>query len=459
MSTAASRGQWTSRFGFILAAAGSAIGLGNIWRFPYTAGQNGGGAFVLVYLIFVALIGIPVLLSELSVGRRTEKNAVGAYQVLAPKTAWPWLGGLGVLSGFGILSFYSVVAGWTLGYCYYAVAGKFAGDLDSAASGEIFGSLVGHDVWPVVLCGIFMLATALVVRGGVSGGIERAARVLMPIFLVLLVLLALRALTLSGAREGLVFFLHVDFSALLENPGVIGSALGQALFSLSLGMGAMITYGSYLRKEENVPVSAASIAIFDTSIALLAGLIIFPALGHAGFDFESGTPGAGLVFQAMPTIFGEMPLGSVFGTVFYVLLAIAALTSTISLLEVIVAYFVDNRGWSREKASWVIAFVCFVLAVPSALSLGANNFLSGLPGGGFLGLMDLLFGKYGLTIGAMGICIFVGWYWGVPKALEEIEASGHKLPASPLWGFLVRWVCPVAVLFIFGLVVAGRANW
>jgi len=452
----ASRGQWSSRFGFILAAAGSAIGLGNIWRFPYTAGQNGGGAFVLVYLFFVAAIGIPVLLAELSVGRATRRNPVGAYRTLAPRSRWPWLGAVGVACGFGILSFYSVVAGWTLGYGYYAVSGRFADGIDSAASGAIFNSLVASPLWPALLCAVFLLLTALVVRGGVSSGIERASKILMPVFFVLLLLLAIRSLTLEGAGDGLRFFFHVDFSALVADPGVIGSALGQALFSLSLGMGAMITYGSYLPKDENVPVSAASVAFSDTAIAIVAGLMIFPALAHAGVDPQAGP---GLVFVAMPTIFGAMPAGTIFGIVFYVLLAIAALTSTISLLEVIVSYFVDERGWTREKAVWIISAICFVIAVPSALSLGASSFFSNLPAGGFLGLMDLIFGKYGLTIGAFGICVFVGWFWGVPKALAEIESSGHRLPAAPLWSFLVRWVCPVAVLLIFGLVVTGRANW
>lgn len=456
MSTPVNRGQWSSRFGFVLAAAGSAIGLGNIWRFPYTAGQNGGGAFVLVYLIFVALIGIPVLLSELSVGRATRLNPVGAYRKLAPGTAWPWLGAIGVACGFGILSFYSVIAGWTLGYGYYAIQGRFSGDFDAAASNEVFTNLVSGPMVPVALCAVFLLLTALVVRGGVSSGIERAAKILMPIFFVLLLFMAIRSVTLDGASAGLEFFFHVDFSKLIEDPSVIGSALGQALFSLSLGMGAMITYGSYLPKEENVPVSAVSVALFDTTIAILAGLIIFPALFHAGVDPQVGP---GLVFVAMPSIFGALPAGTLFGIVFYILLAIAALTSTISLLEVIVSYFVDNRGWTREKAVWIVTLISFVLAVPSALAFGASSFFTNLPGGGFLGLMDLIFGKYGLTIGAFGICVFVGWFWGVPKALAEIESSGHRLPAAAAWGFLVRWVCPVAVLIIFALVVAGRANW
>ena len=253
----------------------------------------------------------------------------------------------------------------------------------------------------------------------------------------------------------MTFLFHVDFSKL--TPEVMGNALGQALFSLSLGMGAMITYGSYLSKDENLPLAAGSVALFDTSIALLAGLILFPALFHAGVDPQAGPS---LVFVVMPTIFGTMPFGNLFGAAFYVLLAIAALTSTISLLEVIVAYFVDDRGWDRSMASMVIGFACFVLAVPSALSTGANATLTNMAGGnGFLGLMDILWGKYGLTFGALGLCLFAGWRWGVARALAEIEGGGHKLPGAPVWGFLVRYVCPLALLIILGLVITGRANF
>lgn len=457
MSTqATSRGQWSSRFGFILAAAGSAIGLGNIWRFPYTAGENGGGAFVLLYLAFVVLIGIPVQLSELSMGRKTERNAVGAFKALAPGTAWPAVGGLGVASGFGILSFYAVIAGWTLGYIYYAAVGRFSAGMEQSASDEIFASLSGGTLGPILLLAAFMILTALVVQRGVQGGIERASKILMPIFFVLLAALALRSLTLPGAGEGLKFLFHVDFSKLLDAK-VAGSALGQALFSLSLGMGAMITYGSYLKKDENMPVAAVSVAFFDTLIALLAGLIIFPALFSAGLEPAQG---AGLVFVVMPKVLAAMPAGTFFAVLFYVLLAIAALTSTISLLEVIVAYFVDERGWSRPAAVWSVALVCFLLGVPSALSFGGNGFFTNMLGGmGFLGLVDMVFGKYGLTIGALAICVFVGYRWGIKNALEEIGGGGHRLPAGALWGFLVRFLCPVAVLCILVLVVMGKANF
>lgn len=459
MSTqATNRGQWSSRFGFILAAAGSAIGLGNIWRFPYTAGENGGGAFVLLYLVFVLLIGIPVQLSELSMGRRTERNAVGAFKVLAPGTPWKMVGGLGVLSGFGILSFYAVIAGWTLGYVYYALVGRFTADMAPGASGEIFASLTGGTLGPILLLGAFMVLTALVVQGGVQGGIERAAKILMPIFFVLLVALALRSLTLPGAEAGLKFLFDVDFSKLLDAE-VAGSALGQALFSLSLGMGAMVTYGSYLKKDENLPVAAVSVACFDTLIALLAGLIIFPALFSAGMEPAAGP---GLVFVVMPQVLAAMPAGTFFAVLFYLLLAIAALTSTISLLEVIVSYFVDERGWSRPAAVWSISLVCFVLGVPSALSFGGNDFLSGvtfLRQEGFLSIVDMVFGKYGLTIGALATCLFVGWRWGVKNALEEIGGGGHPLPAGKLWGFLVRFLCPVAVFCILLLVILGKGNF
>lgn len=452
--TGTDRGQWSSRLGFILAAAGSAIGLGNIWRFPYTAGENGGAAFILVYLIFIVAIGVPVQLCELSLGRKSTRAAVGAFKVIAPGTKWSFLGVMGVMAGFGILSFYAVIAGWTVGYLYFAITGSFTG-IDQTGSTEIFTTLVSGSFWPILLLAVFMIVTALVVQGGIQGGIERAARILMPLFFVFLVVLAIRSLTLPGASEGIAFLTQVDFSKL--NFAVMGNALGQALFSLSLGMGAMITYGSYLKKDENLPVAAASVAIFDTSIALLAGLIIFPAVFAAGMEPSAGP---GLVFMVMPIVLTAMPGGSFFAFLFYFLLAIAALTSTISLLEVIVSYFVDERDWSRPKAVWSVAALCFLIGVPSALANGANGFLSGqVFGTDFLSFMDLVFGKYFLTIGAGGICIFAGWFWGIPKALEEIENGGHKLPGAPLWSFLVRFVCPVAVIVLLYMVITGQAAW
>lgn len=452
--SAIDRGKFNSRLGFVLAAAGSAIGLGNIWRFPYTAGTYGGGAWVLMYIGFVFVIGVPVLFAELSIGNETQTSSVTAFKRLVPNSMWPLLGGLGVLTGFGILSFYSVIAGLTVVYAGFALTGRFSGGLDIAQSGMIFTDITANPAWMIGVAFLFLLITALIVRKGVGGGIEKAATFLMPILFVFLLILVGRALTLPTAGEGLAFM----FKPHIEEITIAGtvSALGQALFSLSLGMGAMITYGSYLPKEENLPASALTIAVFDTSIAILAGLVIFPALFLVGAE---ATAGPGLIFVVMGGIFDAMPASNIMAFIFYGLLSIAALTSTISLLEVIVAYFVDERDWRREKATWVVAGACFALAVPSALSLGASSALTSLGGRGFLGYVDLFCGTYFLTIGAMLICFFVGWKWGVPAAVAAIERGGHTMHGAAVWGFLVRFVCPLAIFVLLVYGATQGANW
>lgn len=446
-----SRGLWSSRLGFVLAAAGSAIGLGNIWRFPYSVGTGGGGAFVLVYLFFVLAVGIPVLFAELAIGRASERNPVGAFKALVPGRLWPLVGGLGVVTGFGILSFYCVIAGWTVGYLWMALTGGLRGAVDADSSNAIFSGLIGDAGPALLLTALFLAITAFVVRGGVAKGIERAARVLMPALFVLLLVLVARSVTLPGAETGLAFFLRPDFSAL--TPSAIMSALGQALFSLSLGMGAMITYGSYFPKDQSLPVSGVTVAVFDTTIAILAGLIIFPALFAAGVEPNAGP---GLVFVVLPTIFSSMPLGGLFAVLFYLLLAIAALTSTISLLEVVVAYFVDERGWPRKRAAMVIVGICFLIAVPSALSQGAVPSLGNLFGMDFLTLQNVIFGNYSLSIGALLICLFVGWKWGKGRALDSIELGGGRMPGRRAYMFVVRYVCPLAIAMILGFIVITR---
>ncbi|RMG43846.1 MAG: sodium-dependent transporter [Acidobacteria bacterium] len=447
------RGNFGSKVGFILAAAGSAIGLGNIWRFPYTAGESGGGAFVLVYLLWVVLLGVPVLLAELAIGRASQRNPVGAFRALAPGSWWPAVGGLGVLTGFGILAFYSVVAGWTLGYLAKSISGGIRELGTPEASRAAFGQLIGDPLSALFLTFLFLLLTVLVVRGGVQGGIERASKFLMPLFFLLLVVLAVRAVTLPGASEGLRFLFHFEWEKI--TPRVAMTALGQALFSLSLGMGAMITYGSYLPRSENLPFSGASVAFFDTLIALLAGLIIFPAVFATGGKPDAGP---GLVFVVMPTVFDKLPLGVLFAVAFYALLAIAALTSTISLLEVIVAYLVDERGWDRSRASFSVGGACFVVAVPSALSQGGAAWLSegGLFGLDFLTLQSILFGNYALSIGALLICLFVGWRWGTAPAVEEMRRGAGELRTAALWSFLVRYFCPLAVAAVLAFIVVTR---
>jgi len=431
------RGQWSSTTGFVLAASGSAIGLGNIWRFPYVAGTNGGAAFVFLYLACVLLICLPYLFAELALGRHTRKNPVGAVAAVKPNTPWPIVGGLGVLTGVFILSYYAVIAGWAFGYIFKTVIAPALPHAEFTASPAI----------AIPLFAMFLMLTILVVVGGVEHGIERWAKILMPVLLVLMILVIVRGLTLPGAGAGLEFYLKPDFSQVTGK--TLLAALGQAFFSLSLGMGAMVTYGSYLPRKSDLQVSGGSVAVFDTLIALMAGFMIFPAVFAMGKDPASGPT---LLFVVLPEIFAEMPMGTFIAIVFFVLLSIAALTSTVSLLEVVVAYFVDERKWSRKKSVWVIGAVTFVVGLPSALSQGANETLSTMTVLGstsFLLVMDFFWGNVSLAIGACLLSIFVGWIWGVSKARQELrEGSKISERTLALWSFFIRWVCPVVIFIV-----------
>jgi NSS family neurotransmitter:Na+ symporter len=443
-----SRGEWSSKMGFILAAAGSAIGLGNIWRFPYVAGENGGGAFVLVYIVFVVIIGLPYMFAELALGRSVQRNPVGAIDAIKPGSVWKGVGYLGVLTGVGILSFYGVIAGWTVGYIYKMVI----------AEPGSFSEFIS-DPWLVsFLFAFFIFITAVIVYGGISGGIERWSKILMPIFFILLAGLIVYAVSLEGASKGLAFYLKPDFSKITGR--VMLAALGQAFFSLSLGMGLMITYGSYVSKKENLISSGIYIAIFDTLIAVMAGLIIFPALFAMG---KSPAQGPQLVFVVFPELFGQMPGGYVVGALFFVLLSVAALTSTISLLEVPVAFLVDEKKVNRKTIVWVVAFVTFLVGLPSALSQGASDFFtnfgllpSRLTSPDFLSHMSFVFGDFSLAFGALLLSIFIGWIWGAKNASDEIEqgAPGFK-STRKIWMFMIRYFIPIVIFIIllnlFGL--------
>ena len=439
------RGQWGSNLGFVLAAAGSAIGLGNIWRFPYVTGQNGGAAFVIIYLACIALICVPYLFAELVVGRHAHKNPVGAIKAISPYTPWWLVGALGVLTGVFILSYYGVIAGWVFGYIF---KGFVAHDLP-------FTEFIAQPQAVIPLFALFMLLTVFVVLGGVEQGIERSAKVLMPILLVLMVVVIIRGLTLEGAGKGLEFYLKPDFSKV--NGQVVLAALGQAFFSLSLGMGAMITYGSYLPKTSNLRTAGGSVALFDTGIALLAGFMIFPAVFAAGKDPADGPA---LVFITLPAVFDAMPAGQVIGMLFFLLLSVAALTSTVSLLEVVVSWGVDEKKWSRKKSVWTIGAITFVVGLPSALSQGAVPALGGegfsiLGQSDFLSLMDFLWGNISLALGALLLSIFVGWVWGRTGAGAEFrEGSDISDEAVSFWWIFIRYVCPV-VIFIVLLNIFG----
>ena len=433
-----SRGAWSSKLGFILAAAGSAIGLGNIWRFPYVTGMQGGAAFVVVYLACVFVIGVPVLIAELTLGRRTSLNPVGAIRAISKSRYWPLVGYLGVATGVGILSYYAVIAGWTVGYIFRTIA----------HSTTSFESFVADPTVEIGYFIVFLLLTAGVVAGGVERGIERWSKILMPLLALILVGLIVYAMTLEGASRGVEFYLKPDFSKI--SGATVLAALGQSFFSLSLGMGTMITYGSYISKQENLAVSAVSVALADTTIAVLAGLVIFPALFSVGI---APTQGPGLVFNVLPKIFETMPGGTFVGVFFFVLLVIAALTSTVSLLEVPVAFLVDQRKWSRKKAVWIVTAVVFIVGLPSALSQGTVPFFSAMSwfgGKDFLSIMDFLFGNVSLLVGGLFLAILVGWIWGTRAASEELLAGAGPVFAklAPGWAILVKYVCPVIIALV-----------
>ena len=606
------REQWGSGLGFILAAAGSAVGLGNIWKFPYITGENGGGAFVIVYLICIVAIGLPVMLCELALGRHTQRNPVGAFQAVCPKSStvahligggivlnafflfcfgrwqagllalavgilvfrigWVVVGAMGVLAGFVILSFYSVVGGWTMGYMLEAatlqsetmpdkqtpqviakvvltevqvpseglaeelkgqdlseaeqkeqltIAGRRAalayladalslsgapkgwekmeakefetaaitkimtlapkvvlddavaltGGMDTdenggvvyshalrtAVSGARFANKTGNPAYALTFHIIFMALCIGIVALGVQKGIERASKILMPLLFLLLIALIVRGLTLPGATKGVQFLLSPDFSK-LTGASVL-SALGHAFFSLSLGMGAIITYGSYVDRKSNLFVSSLSIVALDTLVALLAGLAIFPAVFAMKYSPNAGT---GLVFEVLPTVFQQMPLGWLWATLFFMLLLVAALTSGISLLEVVTAYFVDELGWSRRNAALVFGGV--ITAVGGVCAVNS----------GFFGLLDGIASNWMLPLGGMLIAVFVGWIWGTKKAVDEIRHGSHNfadvhvfsllsglkddeshnsevhvLTLASIWGFFIRFVAPFFVLLVF----------
>jgi len=437
---AGGRGNFASRLGFILAAAGSAIGLGNIWKFPYLAGANGGAVFLIVYLVFVFTIGISVMLAEFAIGRAGERNPVGAIKHLKGG-AWIGVGYMGVVAGFAILSFYSVVGGWTIAYAVKTATGLLNLS-DAKAFGGAFGAFVAAPVEPIVYHFAFMALTVAVVARGVERGIERACRVLMPMLFVIVIILCVRSLTLPGAMAGVKFFLNPDFSKLTG--AMVTAALGQAFFSLSLGMGAMITLGSYLSKQTHLPGSALWVTSLDTVIAVLAGFMVLPAVFAFGFD-----PGAGpgLTFITLPAVFAKMPWGAGFGTLFFVLLAVAALTSAISLLEVVVAFLIDEKGVARPKAAIGAGAVIFLLGVPSSLSLGVWGDYK-LFGKGFFDLMDYAASNVMLPLGGVLIAVFVGWVV-TPRIMREAEREdGHLFKLAPAWHAICRYVAPVGVAWV-----------
>jgi len=422
-----------------MAAAGSAVGLGNIWRFPYITGENGGGAFIIIYLFFVLVVGLSVMVAEFAVGRRTQQSAVGAYKSISNK--WTFAGVLGVLSGFFIMGFYPVVGGWAIAYIFKSFSGLLAAP---EAIGDVFGGFITSPTQPIIWFLIFLAMNTLIVAKGIAGGIEKAGKILMPTLFVLLILIAMRSMTLPGAGAGLEFLFKPDFSKVTG--ATFLAALGQAFFSLSLGMGCMITYGSYLNKSENLHSNALMVTLMDTGVALLAGLAIFPALFAFGMEPAAGP---GLVFVVVPQIFAAMGgLGTVFSAIFFIALTVAALTSSVSLMEVVVAYMIDSRGMERKPAVYLTSAIMVVTGLLSSLSLGVMSGVTFLGVGAF-DFFDILTDKIFLAIGGMILAIFCGWVLKKEDLEDELTNGGTiKFALFNVWYALIKYVIPVAVAVV-----------
>ena len=441
------RASFGSKLGIILATAGSAVGLGNIWRFPYLTGQNGGAAFIFIYIAFVVVLAIPCMISEFIIGRRGQANAVRAYDRIAGGGPWKFIGIMGVMTGFLICSYYTVVSGWCLEYIYASAAGKLKGDPSYIQT--FFTDFMSHPLKPVVCIVLFFLMTHLIIVRGVEKGIERASKLMMPALFVLLVVLVVASCLLPGAAGGIRFLLHPDWSAV--DGSVMLAALGQAFFSLSLGMGALTTYASYFGRDTNLTTSAAQIASIDTFVAILSGLMIFPAAFSVGVSPDSGPS---LVFITLPNVFQQafsfMPvLGQIVAVMFYFLLALAALTSLISLHEVCTSYLHEEFRLSRSRAAVIVTSICMVIAVFCSLSFGNYPWLTFF-GKSLFDLFDFATSQLLMPVGGFLTCLLMGWI--VPRRIVRDEFTNGGLLRGSLFGvylFLVRFVCPIGILLIF----------
>ena len=441
------RGNFGSKIGIVLATAGSAVGLGNVWRFPYMVGEDGGAAFILVYIICILLLGLPGMICEFIVGRHAQANAAAAYDKLSGGRPWKLVGYLGILTSTIILGFYAVVAGWCLQYLYAALVGQLSGDANYVK--DYFVSFSSNHVRPVLFGIAFILITHLVVVRGVRGGIERASKTLMPILFLLLLILVVASCLLPGAMEGVRFLFQPDFSKLSSN--VMLDALGQAFFSLSLGTACLCTYASYFSRDTNLLASAGQIALLDTMIAILSGLMIFPAAASVGISPDSGPS---LIFITLPNVFQQafaaMPIaGYVVGVMFFALLVFAALTSTISMHEIGTAFFTEEWNMPRRRSAWVITVVASLICMVCSLSVGAMDELK-LLGISVMDFCDQLTANFMLPIGALLACLFVGWYIPRQVAHDEFTNWGtHGQRIFPVFLFAVRYVCPLCIVLVF----------
>lgn len=436
------RATFGGKLGAILALAGGAVGLGNIWRFPYIAGENGGGAFLIIYVLCALLIGLPIMLAEFSIGRNGKSNPVGAFR--KHHKAWRFFGYNCIFASLLILGFYCVVTGWTLEYTVHSLTNSIVNNTTATAHSDFFQSFITHPWRPLIYTVIALALTHITIILGVQNGIERMSKVLMPLLFIMLIVLAVRSIMLPGSGEGLRFFLQPDFSKVTGKTFLL--AIGQSFFSLSIGIGTMITYASYFQPDTDIRKSAAQVTVIDTLVAILAGVVIFPAVFSAGIEPGSGPS---LVFITLPSIFATLPLSAVWSTIFFILLAVAAITSVISIHEVVTAYIHEEWRLSRNRAAWLTSAVVLVLCVLASLSLGAWDSLK-LFGMSLFDFLDFVTANIMLPIGGMMTALFAGWV--VKRTIIHNELTNYDtIPCSyeKVLRFLLRYICPIAVALIF----------
>ena len=443
------RDNFGSRFGALVAMAGSAVGLGNLWRFPYLVGENGGAAFIIVYVALCFLICLPIFISEFVIGRRSQKNAFAAFRDLSGGSKWKWLGLVTIIVPMIVLSYYSVIGGWSVDYLMKAVTLSFTGNADKA---QMFSSLVTSTWTPLIAHTVFLLITAVIVAYGIKGGIERFSKVMMPLLFVIVLSIAVYALTLPGAQKGVDYLFNPDFSKI--DGKSVAAALGQAFFSLSLGFGTILTYASYVSKIENIMFQSTATAVSDLLFAMIAGVAIMPAVFAFGLSPESGP---GLVFETLPRVFGQMPAGGFIAILFFVALLVAAVTSSISMMEVAVSYLVEEKKISRKKACAIIFAICWVVGALCSLSFGPLSHIK-IGDGGLFDFFDNLSSNILMTLGSLLTVLFVGWRLKKTDVYDEFTNGGSLSKNVGLFGmlwFLIRYVCPIAIAFIF---VYGLVN-
>lgn len=437
------RGSFSSKIGVILATVGTAVGLGNVWRFPYVVGDNGGGAFLVVYVLALLLLGIPGVIAEFIVGRHSHANAVDSFKKLAPNTKWHWIGYSGVLAGFLIMGYYAVVVGWTLEYLIQSVMGNLSG-MSVEQYGQLFDQFAAHPILPLIWMVLVMLLSTFVVARGVSGGIEKASNILMPIFFVIILIMVGNSFFLPAAQEGLAYLFQPNFSEL--KPVAILIAMGQTFFSLSMGMGCLITYSSYFKKDVNLAKTATQVVSIDALVAILSAMIIFPAVFSFGMQPEQGPS---LVFKVLPNVFQQMPVGMLWSILFYALLFIAALTSLISLQEVVTAYIFENTSLTRKKSALLVTGLVVLLGVFSSFSFGVLADVK-IFGKTIFDLLDFITASILLPVGGFFISIFVGWFLDKRVVATELRI---KHPKAHLfikgYIYLLRFFVPACIFAVF----------